>query len=380
MKKYRVHIIISMKEAFGRRLVEGIADYVHRREDWECRLTDCHRSADLSRVDTGPSGADAIIGAITPAIARKWKGKARRFIVNVSSASHVKGANNVVPDNKAVGQVAAEYLLDKNLNHLAYIGPVRPSARHDGFARFARRKGRKISVFNTDYDYVLTPQWEESTAAWLSGLPKPCGVLAYNDIIASHLVTVAAHCGIEVPVELAVMGVDNDPLRSLFTSVPITSVDPDFRKLGRTSARVLDEMFMNDAEPVKSILIPPMEVVERDSTDFPETSDRLAVRAARVIRDRACSGLPVGQIIRPIPGTRRTIERHFDKAFGRSLHDEVTRVRILEARRLLKRTHMPLTLIAARVGYEDMRHFLTVFRKKMGVPPGVYRRKDRKVR
>lgn len=161
---------------------------------------------------------------------------------------------------------------------------------------------------------------------------------------------------------------------SVFSPVPVTSVALDFEQVGYEAARRLDRVFEGDDPPAEPIRIPPIEVVERQSTDFSGRIDPLAVSAARLIRRRACEPRCVPQMIARLPSSYRTVDRRFREAFGRSLHAEVTRVRLVEAARLLRTTRLPLSAIAHQVGYGNTNYFNTVFRKQMGQPPGAYRR------
>lgn len=102
--------------------------------------------------------------------------------------------------------------------------------------------------------------------------------------------------------------------------------------------------------------------------------DGLAVAAAREIRRRACEPITLATIVEALPATYRTIDRHFRKAFGRSMGEELVRSRINEAARLLAETHLPLRLVADRVGYASTAYFANTFSKHTGTPPGAYRK------
>lgn len=73
--------------------------------------------------------------------------------------------------------------------------------------------------------------------------------------------------------------------------------------------------------------------------------------------------------------SRRTLERRFRKATGRSPISYVQQLRIREARRLLERTTMPIDEIGFVVGYENTAFFRRLFQRTTRLHPGSYRRK-----
>lgn len=367
----RIHLVLNSGGALGRGVLTGVAEYANHREDWSFHTVPTQ--AIRLGADASPESGDAMLGAITTWLADAWAGEARGRMVNVSRSRDVDGAANVTVDDKAIGRLAAEYLLGKNLEHFAYFGPTTGSGpRCASFVQALELAGREVDVFATGDD--PPPAGAPDAAAWLRGLPRPTGVLAFNDLVATELIRSARREGMLIPQDLAVMGVDNDVLVTLFSPVSVTTIDPDFVEVGRRAAAQLDGIFAGRGGRTDPIRVPPVGVIERHSTDFPGDIDGLAVRAARIIRDRACEGLTVGEVVASLPTTRRTLERRFKGAFNRSLHEEMTRIRMAEAARLLTSTRLRPIEITERVGYTDTKHFITVFRRHMGVPPVAYRK------
>lgn len=69
-----------------------------------------------------------------------------------------------------------------------------------------------------------------------------------------------------------------------------------------------------------------------------------------------------------------TLRRRFRAATGMSLHDYVLQARMASARALLDETDLPLKAISERLGYDSVYFFARQFRRRVGVPPGLYRR------
>ncbi len=371
MQPLTVHIPLVMSSAMGRGVVEGIARYADRRRDWQFR--NAAPDAERSGGDLGPKTGDAILGVIRPEVLRRWRGKRRRRVVNVSRRRDIPGAANVTCDDRLISRLAAEHLLEKDIEHFAFVGDSGSGSRCDAFVEALDARARDCDVYiHPDPGQPMGDALDE----WLASLPKPCGLMAFSDGFASDVIGRALKLGIPVPQDLAVIGVDNDTFLSLLSPIPITSVDPDFASIGWRAAEVLDGVLAGKDPPDEPIRIPPRRVVERQSTDFPNETDQLAVRAARLIRQRACDGVSVAEVVDALPVTQRSLERRFRRVFGHTLRDEIIRARMTEARRLLADTRMPVADVAARTGFSDAKHFSTMFRKTHGLPPSHYRQQQ----
>ena len=370
MVRKQIHVVLYPHTMMGRGILAGIAAYAHGRQDWRLNTWG---AVQLGRGQTpSPDTADAVIGGITPTVAEAWQGADRCRVVNVSRAMDVPGAANVTCDDGAIARMVAEYLLGKGLECFGWMGPERVRRRYDDFAATLRRHGHEVSK--------LVPRpghYRDDIATWLKGFDSTCGVMAFNDLKAMDLIDTAEDLGIGVPERLAVAGVDNDELVTMFAPVGVTSVDPNFFEVGRRAAEVLDSLLEGGAPPERPIRIPPKGIIERESTDFPGDLDPLAVQAARLIRREALTGANIADIADRLPVARRTAVRRFRAAFGRSMLDEITRVRLAEAKRLLSDAEMPVERIASRTGYASAAHFSKAFSKHVGMSPSRYRSQTR---
>jgi len=360
-KRYAVHLALNLEAAVGRAVMEGVGDVVHRRHDWRFSYTAPNHAA-------SPEDCDAVLGVVMPAIADLWRGEHRRRVVNVSRNRFISGAANVRCDDRRIGRLAAEHLLGKGpFAGFAFIGPANSGDRCRSFVDALAEQGVDCRAYVDDQLWDAIPQW-------LGELPHPCGLFVYNDQIAAAVIDQATMMGLGVPRDLAVVGVDNDTILSRFAAVSLTSIDPDFNQVGRRGAELLSGLLDGDEPPAEAIVVPPRGVVERYSTDFPGLADTLAVRAARLIRERACDGINVARLVDMLPGTRRTLERRFHAAFGRTLHEEIQARRLESAAALLRQTDLTIDAISRRAGFANASHFSAAFRKQVGATPGQFRR------
>jgi LacI family transcriptional regulator len=121
------------------------------------------------------------------------------------------------------------------------------------------------------------------------------------------------------------------------------------------------------------MLIPPLGVAERQSSDVYAIDDPDIAAALRFIREHACEGISVTEVLQAVPLSRRMLEHRFLKLVRRTPHAEIIRIRMERAGRLLRETDLSLAEIASRAGFADANYLSVAFKKQMGVSPRAYR-------
>ena len=203
--------------------------------------------------------------------------------------------------------------------------------------------------------------------------------MAAYDIGGRQVLDACRRAGVAVPDEVAVVGVDNDGLLCELSDPPLTSVEPDARRTGYTAAEILDRLMNFRRVPVLSHRIPPVGVVTRQSSDTMAVGDADVAEAVRFIRENACSGISVKDVLQRVPLSRRALETRFVKAVGRTPHAEVERVRLERAKHLLRATDLPVFEVAQRTGFRYQEYLSVAFRRYTGVSPTQYRKDARVV-
>ncbi|MFP4106175.1 MAG: substrate-binding domain-containing protein [Phycisphaerae bacterium] len=289
--------------------------------------------------------------------------------VNVSARLPEQGrpVPRIIPDNYAVGQLAAEHLIHLGFKHLAYTGVSTwySRQRKAGFVEGLQAEG-------------LAPVCAEKLrgeeiARWLESLPRPMGVLAGTDFEALRVVHAARSLALRVPEDVAVIGVDNTELVCDLADVPLSSVDTAGEEVGYRAAELLTRMIDGAEAPGESILIPPSRLVARASSATVGIDDPLLQRAVHYIRDHACDPIDVAAVVEATGIPRRTLERQMRSLLGHSPHQEIRRVQFARAEILLCETRLTLDGIADRCGFADVRHFLRSFRQSYGQTPSEFR-------
>lgn len=361
-----IHLLLQTSTAMGQQILSGIRRYALHREDWRFGLM--NPSADTPASALGPPLADAALGRIQAWLGAAWTPEQCGRVINISRGHDFPHIPSVTCDDTGIGRMAAEYLLGKDLAHFAYYGARCQRAK--AFVDRLAQDGHPCSI--------LDPEGGDGgTEQWLENLPRHTGIFTFNDGNAKALIWAAEGVNRAIPEDLAVVGVDNDETESLLSPVPITSVDPNFREVGFQAAKLLDEIFNGFDARETRLRIPPLRVVERESSDFPMIDDPVAIQAARFVQRNACEGINVADVARHMPLSRRPLERRFKEAFGRTILDEIQRVRIGEAARLLVQTPLPVGAVAQEAGFNNTQWLNRVFRTATGLSPAAYRRNQK---
>jgi LacI family transcriptional regulator len=356
--------------------LRGIGRFARQRTDWHVYPMDSDDPRCLEQLRDGP-----IDGVIAPAIHGMG-----RLIPEGSAVPQVylnlrpppRDAVVVCHDDWGIGRVAAEHLLSRGIRSFAYVGRL-PMPRGESFMGFVR--AMRLPCAHLEMQPVRGPsaygQHMDQLMPFLRDLPLPAGVMAFSDPIGAEVIEAAARVGLDVPDDIAVIGCDDDEVLCECSSPPLTSVDPDFERVGETAALWLSKLMAGEAPPREPITVPPRGVIERASTDVLAYADDDVRRAVRFIRDSAAESIGVADILKAVPVSRRALEQRFRKHVGRTLQEEIWRTHTERALRLLRETDWPLMDVAVSSGFSSLAHLSRTIRRAAGVTPTLYRRRHR---
>jgi AraC-like DNA-binding protein len=122
---------------------------------------------------------------------------------------------------------------------------------------------------------------------------------------------------------------------------------PDARRIGYEAAALLDRLMRGEPEPAVPLSIPPLEVITRLSADVNAIADPDVAAAMRFIREHACEGIGVDEVLAQVPVSRSVLQRRFRSLLGRSIHAVIAAVRLQRAKQLLVETDLSLAVIAS---------------------------------
>lgn len=379
-----IAILVETSTSWGAQIVRGIADYSHRIGPWRfyleprgryeqlCLPTGWQGDGVIARVTTQPL-ADDICATGLPAVNVSWYEYGYPQIARCTADEH------------QCGIIAAQHFLDRGLQHFAYCGPSR---RRTGYTdRFGKsfvdalaEAGFRCGVYHPLARRGRADDWQRRLAhlsQWLAGLPKPCGVLTFDDVRGRQVTEACHYAGIHVPDEVAVLGGESDDLMSAVSNPPLSSIDHAARRVGHEAAALLDRMMRGESIGPQPKLIPPIGIISRPSTDILTIDDEFLAEAIRFIRDHAHEGIQVAEVLVHVPLSRRVLEQRFADVLGRSPAAEIRRVRLERAKRMLVDTDLSMPQVAASCGFNQAEVFTRTFGREIGQTPTAYRRQNR---
>jgi LacI family transcriptional regulator len=303
-------------------------------------------------------------------------------VVNVSGIE-IKGVKfpQVMSDLVAMGKIAADYLLDRGFRNFAYfslrgLGYV---AKHQqAFSERVAQCGFTCTTHTVDPVKGAEPDWNLDLATlgtWLKSLPKPVAVLTWNPSSAREIIFASRTANLLVPEDVAVLSNTDDNLLCRLLDVDISAMLAAAETTGFEGARVLDRLMCGQKSPKKPILIAPLGVVTRRSTDTLAINDRAVVKAVSFIRENLSQPLHVLEIARHAGVSRRVLERRFQNYLERSPAEEIRRIRLRRAQELLLDTDMPIPELSEAAGFGSPEYMAYVFRQDCNMTPVEYRRK-----
>jgi LacI family transcriptional regulator len=284
-------------------------------------------------------------------------------------------------DNSRIAEMAAEHLLSLGMRRFAVCGylPNRTNGwsreRVEAFRRIVEADGYECYLFSCRHSSVKN--WRQSQLSlkqWLQSLPKPIGMFACDDSRARHVLQACRMGGVQVPEEIALVGVDNDDVMCEISDPTLTSIEQGSVRVGYEAASLLDRMMLGKAVRRDGKTVAPEGLVARRSTDVTAVADPSVAEALQFIRQHACGPIKVRHVLKSVKLSRTNLESRFRDVVGRSVHAEIGRVRVEAARRMLTTTSVPIKEIAQRVGVSSVQYFTVMMRGATGHTPGQLRK------
>jgi LacI family transcriptional regulator len=371
----RVLVILNTSTAWSRGVLRGFAASAHER-GWT--VLHYPPPVDLASLVERFAPDAALIGPDSGRVSAELF--SRIPLVSVALDLSADGIASVCPDEESIGALALEHLLGTGLRQVSTFrldGSAFAVARERAFIEGARRAGASVAIgWGSD---GAPPSWTgenpEAMAEWLLGLPKPCGVFACADHYARVVARYIRLAGLRVPEDIALVGVDNDIVECELLAPPLSSVMIAWQELGRSAANLVQMSLNGQAIAGRHLSSPPISVIRRRSSDTLAIDDELVARAVRWIRDHADQRLNVPMVARAVGGGRQRLERRFRRALDRTVQEEIRCARVEAAKSLLQTTHADMTEIARRSGFTNPALLSVAFKRVVGMPPSVYRRR-----
>ena len=317
-------------------------------------------------------------------MARRFKGPIVA-LEDYGSGLHVP---RVHADNHAIGRMAAQHFIERGFTRFMTLCRANHRYVHQRIAGF--HEGIESAEQNECLDIRLNRKRQpiysnngthkpKSFDKILTTLKGPVGVFCVDDDDATELIRQLLQEGISVPEQVAVVGVNNDPLVCPFARVPISSIDPDFEAIGYRAAQLLNRMMRGEKVEPKTYCVQPKGIVVRRSSDIRAVEDVQVAKAIRFIWDHSTQWRSINHIAEHVGLATRTLQWRFKKVMGYSLQDEMIRSRIDRIKDELIQTDKPIRQIADEMDFSSVQYLIRLFSKQTGISPLKYRREHKQM-
>ena len=302
-------------------------------------------------------------------------------VVDVCRTSPHPRIHSAANDDLETGRVIGRHFLASGHHRFATCGTPEGTwsiRRCQGFAEAVGLPIDDLQTFRRPHAWWYRPgRSQPALAAWLRKLPRPIAILAGDDAIGVKLANTCAELGIQVPGEVAIVGVGNEEVLCEMANPALSSVPCDTERMGYAAAKLLDQlMAKGQSQEATHLSIPPLSLVVRGSSDHFATTDEAVRAALRLIHHGDQHHLSVPQVVAASGLSRRALEMRFRRELDRSILDEIRRVRLERACQMLAEGDLPIAKVAIRCGFSTAQRFHAVFKPHYGMSPAEYRRQQ----
>lgn len=390
MKK--ILLLTDFASGFSRDLLRGVVKYAKEHGPWVFyRLPRYYleQNNDQAVLDWAEKwGADAIIAQLSdinfqalqrlniPIIVQNYRERDERI-------------SNITGDYFGTGVMAADFFLHRGYKNFAYYGldeTIWMRERADGYRSEVEKHGMTVHAFSSPEKVFREPgSWTlraERVMHWLHSLPKPIALFACDDSYALEITELCKQSEINIPEDIAILGVDNDELLCNISDPRLSSIELDVTSGGYEVGALLDHYFKGEILPPLShnITIKPVRIIPRSSTERVQVMDKYVAQALAQIEQEYAEELTVERLLARIPLSRRVFERRFKQEIHMTIYQYIQEFRIERFADLLQTSDCELTEAAFMSGFRNYKNVSRVFTKKKQMTPSQYREKHRVVK
>ncbi|HEX7641513.1 MAG TPA: XylR family transcriptional regulator [Noviherbaspirillum sp.] len=382
-KPHRIALLFNANKSFDREIISGIGAYLGgTRSAWDLFLEEDFRLR-LNGIEHW-QGDGIIADFDDPAVAQALSG-CRIPVVAVGGsytdqAQYPQGVPYVATDNYKLIKLARDHLIDVGLYQFALFSLPEnqqnrwAQERELAFASLMQEERLKAEIYRGCG--TSASSWDEAVQgqiAWLRSLPKPVGIIAVTDARARQLLQACTIAGIAVPEEVALIGIDNDPMVRMLARIPLSSVIQGAQEMGRTAAHLLDQMLHGVRLSNTRIHVPPSGINVLASSQHRAVKYPHVMRAQHFIRQYACQGIKTKQVAEYVGVSRSSLETYFRQELGCSVHDAILRFKLDAAKAGVEDASRSIADVALDCGFTSPQYMHLVFKRELGCTPHAYR-------
>lgn len=380
-------LLTDFTEAFAHNLLRGILNYSKDHEPWVvCRMPPSYKQI------YGIPGvlqwakkwnANAIIGQFNNEDDVNIFAKNGIVVLAQDFKSRFTTIPNITSCYIKTGEMVADFFLKKGFRNFAYFGykdVVWSDERCVGFRNRIREKGHNCRLFEYHKQSLDNLWYYESKplAEWIRSLPRSTALMACDDTQGNKIIEICRVLEINIPEEIAVIGVDNDETICSLSYPPLSSVSLNIEKGGYEAAQLIEKLVMNKDAKYKDVVIEPVAIINRLSSDIYSTDNPAILAAFKYIHKNIAHHIKVDDIVKETFLSRRLLEIRFRELTGQSIHQYISDLRTERFCQLLIDSKEPISDLAMQVGLPEPKNLARQFKILKGCTPSEYRKLYRK--
>lgn len=380
----RLLFITDFTEQFAYRFLRGIFNYSLGADQWVvCKMPPAYkRQLGMEGVVAWAKEwrADVVIAQFDPDDDVTLFRKNGIVALAQDYISKFDSIPNITGDYVNTGRMAAKYFLSKgftNFGYFGYNGVCWSDERCEAFKECIQESvdGGNVHVYDRQNIDNMWYYDQSVLTDWLLELPKPIAIMACDDNQGNILLQACELCGLHVPYDVAVLGVDNDDILCGMSSPAMSTINVDIERGGYDTAAMVDKMVRDHSYEGEDIVLNPLTVVERLSSSLFATNDREVLMALRYIHSNIDSKIQVTDVLENVPLSRRLLEQRFKKMTGMTIYNYISNQRIERFAQYLLSGNDSISEIAARMDEFDTKSISRRFKELKGCTPSEFRKK-----
>lgn len=381
----RLLFITDFTEQFAYRFLRGVLNYAKSTEQWVvCKMPPSYkRQLGMEGVVAWAKEwhADVVIGQFDPDDDVTLFRKNGIVVLAQDYIAKFDTIPNITGDYALTGAMAAEYFLSKgfsNFGYFGYNGVCWSDERCESFRSRIEKSVGGGSFYMYDRQNIDNMWYYDQSILtdWLLSLPKPIAIMACDDNQGNILLQACELCGLHVPFDVAILGVDNDEILCNMSNPSMSTVNVDIEGGGADAAAMIDLMVKDPTYKGEDIVLKPLVVVERLSSSLFATNDKEILAALRFIHANIDAKIQVTDVLKNVPLSRRLLEQRFKKMTGTTIYNYISFLRIDRFAQLLISSNDSVSDIAARMDEPDTKSISRRFKEIKGCTPSEFRKQQ----
>lgn len=385
-KRHRIILLFNANKIYDRQIIKGVGYFLQASQvNWDIYIADDFRS---DYTNFSALSGDGIIANFDDPEIVEMLTNIDIPIVGVGASYHDSEEYPPVPyvaaNNDALIEKAFNHLYSKGIKDFAFYS-IPPSKhcrwateRENSFKQILIQKGFKGSIYQgMETSLDNWQQVQSDLVQWISSLPKNTGIIAVNDARARHILQTCDLMGLKIPEQYCVIGIDNEDIINYLSVVTLSTIAQGTEEMGYKAASLLQKMLQGKDIGLPRLLINPKQIIERRSTDYRSVQDPYIMQAMHFIRNNACRGIKVEQVLTEVRLSRSNLESRFKKELSKTIHNVIHDEKFEKAKYLLSNTTISINEIYQMCGYPSLQYFYFLFKKYYNKTPKEYREQQK---